>query len=85
VPSSCEITVSGSPSAPLRKKISDVTVCDKCPFVRNTQLSREERGLHFDKYDWRMPERKALLSVMTVTLPDDSRGASFFVHVHMVR
>jgi hypothetical protein len=85
LPSSCEITVSGAPSAPLRKKISEATTCKGCPFVRNAQASKDEAGISLDKYDWRMPEKKALLSVMTYALPERADGVTFFVHVHMVR
>jgi hypothetical protein len=83
-PQSCEITVSGSPGAPLGRKLSEMLVCSGCPFVRNAQASQERNGLRMEKYDWKMAEKKALLSVMAITLPD-SAPANFFVHVHMVR
>jgi hypothetical protein len=84
VPLSCEIIVSGSPSEPLQKKIAEATMCKGCPFVHNRQVSREQNGIRFDKYDWRMPEKNALVSVMTYALPASSQEASFLVHIHKV-
>ena len=85
LPTSCEIVVSGTPGAPLRKKLSELTLCEKCPFVRNTALPQEKNGAFFDKFDWRMPDKNALLSVIAVTPAEGARGVTFFAHVHMVR
>jgi hypothetical protein len=84
-PLSCEIVVSGASSSQLAKKFSEMLVCKGCPFVRNEHASQEGNGVHMEKYDWKMPEKRALLSVMTYTLPPNPSGVSLIIHTHMVR
>jgi hypothetical protein len=84
VPLSCEIVVSGAAGSQLSKKFPETLVCKGCPFLRNEQASQQGNGLRMEKYDWKMPEKNALLSVLTYTLPPNPSGVDFLVHVHKV-
>jgi hypothetical protein len=84
VPLSCEISVSDASGSKLGKKFSEMLVCNGCPFVRNEKASQEGNGIRMEKYDWKMSEKKALLSVVTFSLPPNPSGITFLVHTHMV-
>ena len=77
----CEITVRDTDSAPLRQAMEEATVCKGCPFVRNAAFPAQSAGMGIDKYDWQV-NPKLMVSVLAVSLPDSSRGASFFVQTH---
>jgi hypothetical protein len=82
LPSSCEITVSGHDSEPLRAALDQAVICEGCPFTRNPMMSSNTPAAKIEKYDWKIEGTRMLVSVLSVALPDESKGASFFVHVH---